>query len=234
MGPAVTASLLLIEDDAPLAELICTYLTSEGFDIAHVSTAEDGLAVLNKRQFDLILCDVMLPGQSGFEIFPQLSQVSTCPLIFMTALDTSDDQVHGLDIGACDYIVKPVIPSVLLARIRNLLRRQHNQSTPQIWQQQKLTLNRSQQLLSFEEEHFQLTTQETTLLWIFVHEINQVLSREYLFEQFVGRDYDGLDRAIDLKISRLRKKLDNLNIPGLSIKTVHGRGYLLTYSPQGD
>ncbi|QSX37788.1 response regulator transcription factor [Shewanella sedimentimangrovi] len=225
MGSAVT--ILLIEDDKALAELIATFLETEGFRVVLAGSAEAAMPLLSAQEFDLIICDIMLPGQDGFDFYPTLTRLTQAPVIFMTALAESQDEIRGLELGAVDYISKPVVPALLLARIKARLRR-GSESKSQQWQHHEVSLNLSLQQLTVGERAFPLTTQETALLWIFVHALDQVLSREYLFEQFVGRSYDGLDRAIDLKISRLRKKLDGLDIP-LTIKTVHGRGYLLSY-----
>jgi len=225
LGSAVT--ILLIEDDQALAELIATFLEAEGYHMVLADSAEAALPLLTSQEFQLVLCDIMLPGQDGFGFFPTLSRLSQAPVIFMTALAESEDEIRGLELGAVDYISKPVVPALLLARIKVRLKRS-NEARSQVWQHNEVNLNLSLQQLTVGDRAFELTTQETALLWIFAHAIDQVLSREYLFEQFVGRSYDGLDRAIDLKISRLRKKLDSLDIP-LTIKTVHGRGYLLSY-----
>ncbi|MGX2954682.1 response regulator transcription factor [Shewanella sp. JL219SE-S6] len=102
--------ILLIEDDLPLAELICTYLANEGFEPVHLDNAEAALARQDSDSFSLILCDVMLPGEDGFGIYPRLAACYPCPLIFLTARDSEGDQILGLELGACDYLLKPVVP----------------------------------------------------------------------------------------------------------------------------
>lgn len=229
MGSAVAHTLLLIEDDLPLAELIVTFLSNQGFELIHAPSVESALKKVQGTRISLVLCDVMLPGQDGFSAFPTLSQSLAAPVIFMTALADSEDEIRGLELGAVDYISKPVVPSLLLARINARLRG----SAPEdklLWQGHGFSLHKAHQQLHYREQHFPLTTQETELLWEFVHRLDEVLSREYLFERFIGREYDGLDRAMDLKISRLRRKLEHIAVPGLSIRTVHGRGYLLSFS----
>ncbi|MCG9697645.1 response regulator transcription factor [Shewanella sp. Isolate11] len=222
--------LLLIEDDIDLAELTTLYLSQQGFDLTHTESAEAALA-LPEQAFELIICDVMLPGESGFSVFEQLKKRYQCTLIFMTALDGQEDQIKGLDIGASDYIVKPINPELLTARIRANLRKASAQ-TSNLITLDGLTIDNSLQQITIDSHPLKFTTQEFNLLWIFARRHGQVLSREYLFEQYVGRPYDGLDRAIDLKVSRLRKKVDSYQIEGLSIQTVHGRGYLFNYQPK--
>ncbi|WP_372871424.1 response regulator transcription factor [Shewanella sp.] len=227
MGSAVSPTLLLIEDDLPLAELICTFLENNGFKLLHASSVEAAFKLLPGKTVSLVICDVMLPGQDGFSAFPKLSRIVAAPIIFMTALADNEDEIRGLELGAADYISKPVAPALLLARIKARLKSTAKDDN-QIWQRQDLILHKAHQQLCFADKNYPLTTQETDLMWVFVHHLDQVLSREYLFEQIIGRDYDGLDRAMDLKISRLRRKLEKITIPGLSIRTVHGRGYLLS------
>ncbi|MBT1444289.1 response regulator transcription factor [Shewanella sp. JM162201] len=229
MGSAVTPVLLLIEDDLPLAELIITFLENQQFTLIHADSIEAALKACDGKTIDLIICDVMLPGQDGFAAFPTLSRKFAAPVIFMTALANTEDEIHGLELGAVDYITKPVMPGLLLARINARLRRQ-SKPDKLIWQRGELQLHRAHQQLSFGERHFELTTQETELLWILLSRIDEVLSREFLFERFIGREYDGLDRAMDLKISRLRRKLEQFRIPGLNIRTVHGRGYVVNFA----
>lgn len=229
--PEPLSQILLIEDDQPLAELVCTYLTQEGYKLIHLDNAEDALIRRDTDEFDLIICDVMLPGQDGFSIYPQLAASYPCPIIFLTALDNHADQIRGLNLGACDYLLKPVVPPLLLARIKANLRKQQSSSSRSKLKLHDLFLDPNLQQVNLGDEALSFTTKEFSLLWIFALHAGKVLSREFLFEQLVGREYDGLDRAIDLKISRLRKRLDELNVPGLAITTIHGKGYLFNYLP---
>ncbi|MGL4749135.1 MAG: response regulator transcription factor [Shewanella sp.] len=229
--PESLTQILLVEDDIPLAELVCTYLTQEGYRTIHIDNAENALARRDTDNFDLIICDVMLPGLDGFSIYPQLAASYPCPIIFLTALDNHTDQIRGLNLGACDYLLKPVVPPLLLARIKATLRKQHNPLSRSQLKIYDLSLNPNLQQVCLGDEVLSFTTKEFSLLWIFALHAGKVLSREFLFEQLVGREYDGLDRAIDLKISRLRKRLDELYVPGLAITTIHGKGYLFNYLP---
>jgi DNA-binding response OmpR family regulator len=173
----------------------------------------------------------MLPGEDGFCIYPRLAACYLCPLIFLTARDSEGDQILGLELGACDYLLKPVVPPLLLARIRTQLRNRQQLPGRKALCLHDLQLDPNQQQVFMAGSALSFTTKEFELLWVFVINAGRILSREYLFEQFIGRTYDGLDRAIDLKVSRLRKRLDELQISGLQITTVHGKGYLFNYQP---
>lgn len=231
MAASPAVRLLLIEDDVPLASLMLQFLRQYQYDVTHVIQAEKALALSQDKQFQLIICDIMLPGQCGFTALEKLRQHFNCPVIFLTALDTDQDQIRGLELGACDYIVKPVQPAVLLARIKLHLRSLYVAAQSSELELHDLKLDRQQQKLWLKSQPIELTTKEFSMLWIFVSNHGKVLSREFMFSQLVGRPYDGLDRAIDAKISRFRKKMESLAIPGLSISTVHGQGYLFCYCP---
>lgn len=223
-------TLLLIEDDVPLAQLTVSYLQRQGYQLCHATTVAQAVQLPKSFRPSLIICDVMLPDQSGFAASGLLVSRFQCPLLFLTALDSTDDQITGLTLGACDYIVKPVQPALLLAKIEANLRKT---SVPPVLQLKigSLLLDKALQQLTIAGEQISLTTMEFALLWIFAQQPAQVLSREYLFEQIVGRPYDGMDRAIDAKVSRLRKRLQELAIPGLELVTVHGRGYQMCFPP---
>ncbi len=224
--------ILLIEDDLDLAELTLLYLTQQGFDLTHSESAQAVAKLPEDQRFDLIICDIMLPDTDGFSLFAELQQRYQCVIIFMTALDGQHDQIKGLELGASDYIVKPVNPELLVARIKANLRKMPGEAKSEAITLHDFTIDHTHQQLSIAGKAQKVTTQEFDLLWIFAQHPGKVLSREFLFEQYVGRPYDGLDRAIDLKISRLRKKIDSYQIAGLTIKTVHGQGYLFNYLPQ--
>lgn len=224
--------ILLIEDDLDLAELTLLYLTQQGFDLTHSESAQAVANLPADLRFDLIICDIMLPDSDGFSLFAELQARYQCVIIFMTALDGQQEQIKGLELGASDYIVKPVNPELLVARIKANLRKLPSEAPPQSVTLHDFTIDHTHQQLTIGDRQQKVTTQEFDLLWIFAQHPGKVLSREYLFEQYVGRPYDGLDLAIDLKISRLRKKIDSYQIDGLTIKTVHGQGYLFNYQPQ--
>jgi DNA-binding response OmpR family regulator len=222
--------ILLIEDDHGLAIGICEYLLEQGVRISHVPDARSALQCT--EHFDLILCDIMLPDENGVALLPQLHQRWSCPILFLTALCSAQDQIAGLEAGAADYLCKPIDPSLLLAKIRSCLRA--NQRLLQPSRQIELhdlvidfTLNQAR----LAGKPLQLTSLEFDILCFFITRPGHIVSRELLFQHLVGREYDGLCRAIDIRISRLRKHLEQLEVQGLSIITVRGQGYLFNYLP---
>jgi DNA-binding response OmpR family regulator len=225
---AVLCKLLLIEDDLPLASLISQYLRANQCDIVHVSTGEEINLLVNIEQFDMVLCDVMLPDISGFELFANLQKKVSCPIIFLTALDEDKDQIYGLNLGAVDYIIKPVEPAVLLARIKSHLRHVKLSAEPFKLQCNELILDIKLKTIRFRKQVLPVTVQEFELLNILAQSHMDIVPREVLFKQVIGREYDGLDRSIDLIVSRLRKKFVDLHIQDLNIRSIRGKGYLFS------
>jgi DNA-binding response OmpR family regulator len=225
--------LLLIEDDRGLATVITEYLTEQQIRVSHANSA--ATALVNQQQFDLILCDIMLPDASGLDLLKQLQQRWSCPVLFLTALSSEQDQICGLEAGAADYLCKPIDPSLLLARIRSALRLARKELHQSI-KLHDLVLDRTLNQAFLAGNSLQMTNLEFDILWFFASHHGKVVHRDLLFKHIVGRDYDGLDRAIDLKISRLRRKIEELAVQGLAILTVRGQGYLFHYHkdlPQG-
>ncbi|WP_369743582.1 response regulator transcription factor [Pseudidiomarina sp. PP-1MA] len=229
---ATPIKLLLIEDDQALAQLIVDYLQEQHYQVLHFTSIEESLRLANRQAIDLIICDVMLPGVNGFQGIARLTSHFACPLLFLSALSSQREQIMGLELGACDYITKPVDPSLLLAKIKANLRKTKATSNPTLLLGD-IEFNRQRRSMHYQQQVCEFTHKEFALLWMLVLHCNQVLSREYLFEQTVGRRYDGLDRTIDLKISRLRKKLEQAAIPQLELMTVYGQGYSLIYNSRG-
>lgn len=225
---SVLCKLLLIEDDLPLASLISQYLRANHCDIVHVSTGEEVNLLINIEAFDIVLCDVMLPDISGFELFANLQQKVNCPIIFLTALGEDEDQIYGLDLGAVDYIIKPVEPSVLLARIKSQLRNSKRHSEQSKLQLNGLVLDTKIKTITYNNQDLPVTIQEFELLNLLAVSHMEIVPREVLFKQVIGREYDGLDRSVDLIVSRLRKKFVDLNIPNLTIRSIRGKGYLFS------
>lgn len=224
-----TIQILLIEDDFGLAHVICEYLQSQQMQILHAATAEQALQA--QGPVDLILCDIMLPDQHGLQLLPQLQQRFACPVLFLTALSSTDDQVRGLDAGATDYLCKPIDPALLLAKIRSSLRVHRREHSSAIVLHD-LVLDRTLNRATVAGQPLELTSLEFDILCFFTQRAGQIISRETLFVHLVGREYDGLDRAIDVRISRLRKHLEQTAPAGLSIVTVRGQGYLFNYIPE--
>lgn len=225
-------NILLIEDDQRLAELTQRYLRQHDYHVVVEHDGDQALATFSSCRPDLILLDIMLPGTDGLTLCSQFKHQNNTPIILLTARNTHMDEVVGLETGADDYLSKPVEPMVLLARIRNLLRRQEpKQTTPETAPRDiclgGLRINRFSRDVWYNDKPVTLSTQEYDLLMFMVINVDCVMSRDDLLKQIRGIEYDGLDRTIDVYISRLRKAFDdNPNAPE-KIKTVWGKGYLL-------
>lgn len=221
--------ILLVEDDRQLSDLVTEFLTSEGF---HVKQEFRGDTVEKRVKLfspDLIILDVMLPGKDGFGVCRDLRPDFTGPVLMLTAKNTDFDQVLGLEIGADDYVIKPVEPRVLLARVNALLRR--GDLPNQKEEQGEITcgslyINKASRKVTLNDENVDLTSQEFDLLWLLAGKPGEVQNRDYIYKAVIGREYDGLDRSVDVRISRLRKKLDDDTETPFRIKTIWGQGYL--------
>lgn len=220
--------ILLVEDDRRLAQLVKDFLESNDFQVV---VEENGNRVLRQAQNlnpALIILDLMLPGKDGLTLCKELRPHFKGPILMLTARDSDIDQVLGLEYGADDYVIKPAEPRVLLARIRALLRRyyQNDPREQDALQFGQLCIQPAARKVTFAGDEVILSSHEYDLLLALAAQAGQILSREYLFNHIYHREYDGLDRTIDVRISQLRKKLnDNPDNP-TRIKTIWGKGYL--------
>ena len=223
--------LLLVEDDESLAAVMQEYLEKHGFQMEIEHRGDRAVKKINAMQPDLVILDIMLPGKDGFTVCREIRPVYPGPVLMLTARDEDMDQVVGLELGADDYICKPVQPRLLLARIHAVLRRfrPNNHGEPanrSLFRFAGLEIDASSREVRKNDALIDLTTAEFDLLLLLASHSGEILSRDDILQEIRGIDYDGIDRSIDLRISRLRKKLDDdPERPGL-IKTVRGRGYL--------
>jgi DNA-binding response OmpR family regulator len=226
-GPA---RVLLVEDDVGLAELVQEYLQRYEFEVSlehRGDTAPDRVRVENP---DILVLDLNLPGRDGLDICRDLRMEFQGPIVMFTARDEDVDEIVGLELGADDYLTKPVEPRVLLARLRSLLRRfrqtensTHNDDHLHFG---GLRIDASGRAVTINEQEVELSTGEFDLLWLLAGMAGKVVDRDSALKTLRGFGYDGLDRSVDIGISRLRRKLgDDANRP-YRIKTVRGRGYL--------
>lgn len=227
----MSVDVLLVEDDSRLAELTQRYLVQNELSVIVSHRGDTALADFREHQPRMVVLDVMLPGIDGIEVCKQLRQQFSGPILMLTAKGGDIDQVMGLEIGADDYVVKPAEPMVVLARIRALLRRADNAPTEASRQEVtlgQLRVNAATRSVTLNEEQVELSTQEFMLLWELVLNAGTILSRDALFRRIRGIDYDGLDRSVDVRISKIRKKLGDDPSNPQKIKTVWGKGYLLS------
>ncbi|EIJ34458.1 response regulator [Thiothrix nivea] len=223
-----TPVLLLVEDDARLAALMQEYLQQEGFHVTVEARGDTAANRIPAEQPDLVVLDVMLPGLDGMSVCRQVRTAYDNPILMLTARDEDIDQVLGLELGADDYVVKPVKPRVLLARIQNLLRRQEKllAQTGQRLCFGDLSIDLQSRDATLAGEPLVLTTQEFDLLYLLASQAGTILNRDAILNGLSGIDYDGLDRSVDIRIARLRKRLGDNPAQPRYIKTVRNQGYL--------
>ena len=226
-------TILLVEDDVRLSALVVEYLEKNGLKVETEFRGDTAVQRILELQPDLVILDLMLPGLDGFEVCKQVRSDFSGPILMLTAKDEDIDQVVGLEIGADDYVVKPAQPRLLLARIRALLRRASadNQQNNKKLNSNELDFGvlkilHSSRSVLFNEGSLELTTVEFDLLWLLAKNAGKVLSRDQISESLTGIEYDGLDRSIDIRVSRLRKLLKDDSSKPRGIKTVRGQGYL--------
>ncbi|MEQ3514746.1 response regulator [Pseudoalteromonas sp. BZB3] len=225
------SKVILVEDDVRLATLTAQFLKANGFEVEMIHDGADAAKQIIAMQPDMVILDIMLPNQDGFSICRAIKDEYSGPILFLSAKDSDFDQVKGLEIGADDYVIKPVEPFVLLARLNALLRRCQNKPKNQdSLSLGKLQIDKADRRVYLDSEEIELTSYEFDLLWTLASNAGETQSREFIYKHVVGRDYDGLDRSVDVRISRLRKKLgDNLEQP-FRLITVWGKGYLCSKS----
>jgi DNA-binding response OmpR family regulator len=226
-----SASLLIVDDDRELAQMLTEYLTAENF-VTRV--AHDGHAALNElkaNKHDLVILDVMLPSLNGFDVLRSLRQTLSVPVIMLTAHGTDVDRIVGLELGADDYLAKPFNPRELVARIRAVLRRftTRDPGAPsQPVSVGQLRLDPATFGVSLEGKQIRLTGTEFRVLEMLMRAPGIVQSRDLLTERVLGRKLTPYDRSIDTHVSNLRRKL-GLGVPGLpEIRSIRGTGYVLT------
>ncbi len=224
-------SILIVDDDAQIRELLSDYLSGFGMKVAAVEDGRHMEEALKKQTFDLVILDLMLPGEDGLSLCRGLRAKSNIPVLMLTARGETTDRIVGLEVGADDYIAKPFEPRELVARIQSILRRTSAQERPRALEDTVAfdgwTLQIAlRQLVSATGTVIPLSNAEFRLLNVFIEHPNRVLTRDFLLEAARGRNMDLFDRSIDLLVSRLRQKLnDDPRLPAV-IKTVRGEGYL--------
>jgi two-component system response regulator RstA len=229
VNPARGTRILLVEDSARLAASIRDYLEQHGFE---VTIEGDGLAAANhfeRMSPDLVILDLMLPGKDGLALCREIRRNHQIPILILTARGENIDQVLGLEMGADDYVVKPVEPRVLLARIEAILRRAaspSSRSAEPMVHAGRLAIDAARRAASIEGKEVDLTTGDFDILWLLASRQGNVVTRDEILRVVRGISYDGLDRSIDARICRLRRKLQDAGGAESMIKTVRLRGYL--------
>ncbi|MGI9471392.1 MAG: response regulator [Rubripirellula sp.] len=230
MTPPDQHRLLLVEDDRELASMVADFLSTNGYV---VSVEENGAVAANRilsESFDVVVLDIGLPGLDGISICRNVRGHFSGPILMLTARGDEVDEVVALEVGADDYMSKPVRPRALLARLRVHLRRANTADSDASVTHidvAGMSIDSTSRALRIDDQPVTLTTAEFDLLWLLAKNMGNVISRDQLYQELHGVRYDGLDRSIDLRVSRLRKKLGDDPVNPQRIKSVRSVGYLL-------
>jgi DNA-binding response OmpR family regulator len=234
LNQAREARVLLVDDDRELCQMLTEYLDAERFDVKSVHDGGDALEELQNNDFEILILDVMLPSVGGFDVLRKLGASYATPILMLTARGDDVDRIVGLELGADDYLSKPFNPRELVARIRAILRRANNRtgraSVPDVLTVGPITLNTGTHLVHVAEKLVPLTGAEFRVLELLMRSAGQVISRDAMTEQALGRKLVAYDRSIDTHISNLRRKLDLEIGKNPEIKNVRGSGYTLTWA----
>ena len=221
--------ILLIDDDAQLAEPLAAYFRRFDFELHQATRPSEGLARLREGGFDAVILDVMLPEQDGFAVCRAIRAESDVPIVMLTARGEVTDRVVGLELGADDYLPKPFEPRELVARIATVLRRRRATPTDVRLLFEGLAIDPVTRSVVRQGEPVELTGTEFELLLMLAREPGRVFSRDDILNQLRGHEAELYTRAVDIVVSRLRRKLEPLP----AIKTLRNAGYALALRPQG-
>ena len=232
MSEQADIRLLLVDDEASLREPLAEYLSRQGFVVTQAADAARARAMIGERKPDLVLLDIMMPGEDGLSLCRHLIEGKQLPVIFLTARGEATDRIVGLEIGADDYVVKPFEPRELVARIRSVLRRAGRQmpavDTDALYDFEGWLLDPlKRRLIDPEGTVVPISSAEFRLLTAFVDHPRQVLDRDRLLDMVQGREAHLFDRAVDNQVSRLRRKMEEDSRDPKLIQTVWGGGYRL-------
>ena len=228
------SKIVFVEDDQDVGELIAAYLGRHGMDVIVESRGDRAEAVINAIQPALVMLDIMLPGKDGMTLCRDLRASWSGPIVLLTSLDSDMNHILALEMGANDYILKTTPPAVLMARLRLHLRQAGNgsdeiaptRSGHKALRFGTLVIDPINRQVTLSDENIPLSTADFDLLWELATHAGQILNRDALLKNLRGVSYDGLDRSIDVAISRLRKKLNDSATEPYRIKTIRNKGYL--------
>ena len=216
--------ILIVEDDTVMAGGVARILESEGFAVDTVAKGEQAILAAKQERFDLVILDVGLPGMDGFEVLRRLrAEAQRVPVLLLTARDAVDDRVHGLDLGADDYVAKPFAMSELAARVRALIRRSQAQAGPKVVHG-PLMLDTVARRAFLNGEPLELAGREWAVLEVLLAKVERVVSKDAIIQAVANWGEELSLNAIEVYVSRLRAKLESA---GIRIRTVRGFGYML-------
>jgi DNA-binding response OmpR family regulator len=232
-----SARILVVEDDLELADWIFEYLTAKGYQVLLADNGNTAVEIIKQENPDVVILDGMLPGLDGVDVCKAVRPEFSNAIIMVSARDEEIDEVLGLEMGADEYLIKPIRARALLTRIRKHLEAQALLNSPSedpaltnINSTQlrfnDLIIDRQAMVVSFNDKKLKISSHEFEVLWLLAENAGKIVTREELVRQIRGFEYDGFDRTIDLRISRLRKKLNDDPTNPYLIKTIRGKGYL--------
>ncbi len=217
----MAGTVLLVEDEPSVGELVRAYLTRDGYRVIWVRSGEEGIAELDRHPIRLVLLDIGLPGVDGFDVCRQMRARSEVPILMLTARDEEPDRIVGLEVGADDYITKPFSPRELVARMKAVLRRTEPQQRHDAFALGDVTLDRESHDVTVDGKPVDLTAKEFELLAFFMANAGVVVSRDLLLDRVWGQEYPGGTRTVDVHVAQLRRKLGRPEL----IRTLRGAGY---------
>jgi len=236
VGEEAKQRILLVDDDAALRELVADYLGASGFQVEGVGDGAAFRARMAERGADLVVLDLMLPGEDGLSLLKWLRSKGGPPVIIVSARGEEVDRVVGLELGADDYLAKPFGPRELLARVRAVLRRGAAESAAKeatgVATFGPFRLDLATHVLVCDGREISLTSGEFTLLRLFLEHPNQVLTRDHLITLVKGYERAPFDRSVDVRVTRLRRKIEPNPDTPIYLRTIWGEGYL--FSPRGE
>ncbi len=216
--------VLLVEDERSLRDIVSKYLSNNGFAVDMASNGDDAIAMVEKNIYDIIILDIMMPGKSGIEVCKYIRTKYDVPVIFLTALDKEQDIVGGYEVGADEYLTKPVTMPILKAKINALINRYHGLMVKNgIIKLDNIIIEPARRRVSLEGKEVSLAPKEYDLLIYFIENKNQVLTRDQILNAVWGLEYEGYDRAVDTHIKKLRAALGDSKH---HITTVIKKGYM--------
>ena len=222
---------LIIEDDKSVSQLIRLYLSDSGYEVVEFNDGMKGQDYALSNNIDIILLDLNLPGIDGIEICQNIRNVSTVPIIMVTARVDETDKLKGLDIGADDYVAKPFSPRELMSRVNAVLRRsekneiQKTNSYPKILRTEYFEIDVSAHKVMVKNQPIKLTPTEFNILKLLMENEGRIFSREQIINEVFGYDFEGYNRNIDTHISNLRKKIENIYPQQHNLESIYGVGY---------
>lgn len=218
----MNTSILVMEDDVNIQELIVEFLKAEGYDVDYASDGIEGIQLFKKKEYDLVLLDIMMPNLDGYSVCKMIRKSSNVPIIFLTAMNEESNQLKGFELECDDYITKPFSFNVLIQRVKAVLRRSKSNLSNDFLTFEKIKLDLNTYSVQLDDNNIELTLKEFNILKTLIEKYPQVITRESLLDSIWGYDYYGDTRIVDAHIKNLRKKI---SLP--YIKTVKGIGYTL-------